>query len=224
MTKQATEYKCFGLTTSLLILAFVHLTSGCEQPAPVKVIAFMDASASSVKLRPRMKTFIEDFVHRLDRHLDKLVVYRLASTTGVIYDGEAFNGPGLRKSLEDYLNEPPSKGTSYGLALDQAVKDAAGARLESRIPVILMVGDAEDEPGPGCVNMTPDLISNDVKKLPDNALLAFTYATPSDRFSKTFQVFQNAMGPSHDSRLQFSTPDTEDNHAVRRFLVTQLKR
>lgn len=193
-------------------------------PAPVRVVAFLDASSSSARLRPRMAGFLEDFVGRLDRHIDKLVVYRMAATVGLIYSGEAWRGPALRDNLAAYIKEPPRTGTSYGAALARAIEEARAAKAEKRRPVVLMLGDGADEPGPGAVNLDPRRIPTQVKALGPEALLCFVFVDPTDRFNATFATFQDAFGPGYDERLQFSTPESEARHAVRNFLLARLKR
>ncbi|MBM3275357.1 MAG: VWA domain-containing protein [Candidatus Sericytochromatia bacterium] len=195
-----------------------------KPPEPVRVVAFLDASSSSVRLRPQMTAFLEDFVGRLDRHLDKLVVYRLAATVGLIYSGEAWRGPALRNNLAAYIKEPARKGTSYGAALERAAQEARGAEAEKRRPVILLLGDAADEPGPGCKNIDRKALPGLVRKMGESAILAFVFADPTDKFSDTFTAFQDAFGASYDERLQFSTPESEARHTVRNFLLAKLKR
>lgn len=195
-----------------------------KPPEPVRVVAFLDASASSVHLRAKMTAFLEDFVGRLDRHLDKLIVYRMAATVGLIYSGEAWRGPSLRDNLAAYIKEPARTGTSYGAALERAAQESRSAAAEKRRPVILLLGDAADEPGPGVVNIDRKKLPGLVESMGADAMLAFVFVDPTDRFSETFTAFQNAFGPGYDERLQFSTPESESRHAVRNFLLSRLKR
>lgn len=216
------KWPIFGLT---VLSTLAGGSFGCgKPPEPVRVVAFLDASASSMALRPKMKGFLEDFVGRLDRHRDKLVVYRLANNAGLVYSGEAWRGPALRNNLEAYIKEPAAAGTSYGLAFERAIEEVAVAKAEGRIPVVLMLGDAADEPGPGCINIAPERIPEYVSGLGSTTLLSFVFANPTDRFSDTFRAFQSAIGPDADERLQFSTPEAEERHIVRNFLVSRLKR
>ncbi len=171
-----------------------------------------------------MTAFLEDFVGRLDRHLDKLVVYRMAATVGLIYSGQAWRGPALRDNLAAYIKEPARTGTSYGAAIARAAEEARSAHAEKRRPVVLLLGDAADEPGPGVVNLDPRKIPAQVEALGPEALLAFVFVDPTDRFNEKFGAFQTAFGPSYDERLQFSTPESEARHAVRNFLLARLKR
>ncbi len=171
-----------------------------------------------------MTAFLEDFVGRLDRHIDKLVVYRMAATVGLIYSGEAWRGPALRDNLSSYIKEPARRGTSYGTALERAAQEARSAAAEKRRPVILVLGDAADEPGPGVVNIDTGKLPGIVERLGPDAILAFVFVTPTDKFSDTFTALQNAFGPGYDERLGFSTPESEARHAVRNFLLAKLKR
>lgn len=210
--------------SSVMCLGMLACGTGCERPEPVRVVAFMDASESSRDLRPKMTAFLEDFVGRLDRHLDKLVVYRLANRIDIIYAGEAWRGPALRNNLAAYIKEPAAMGTSYGLALERAIEEVGYAEAEKRRPVVLFLGDAADEPGPGCVNIDPAKLPEAVKMLGPRTLMAFVFVNPTDHFSNLYHAFQAAFGPSYDEQLQFSTPESEERKVVRNFLVGRLKR
>lgn len=181
---------------------------------PVSVIFVIDSSASNQKNLAQEKSFIKRFVSFLDPS-DKISIIKTSETVYLIYQGKPNRPIPISKSMDKFTQlEPNEKGTAYGKAIDRALNLAKQENKNGFRPVIVVIGDLEDEyvkEG----NLNWDTIAVEIKKLKAVApetTFAFFFAHPQ----KLDNINQKLTDILNNNLL--IAPETATNETLRTLL------
>ncbi len=148
---------------------------------PVVGIFLLDVSASNQDMLYKQQQTILKMAKKLDSE-DKALIYVVTQDTYLVYDGQPNKTVAMRDVMQKRsAYDKSAYGTAYGLALKKAVGDALAYKEKGYKPVIVVLGDLENE---GAIEkqinwkLLPMNIERTLKYIPDLSL-AFLYAHPS---------------------------------------------
>ncbi len=162
----------------LLVVGFQNMDLG--EFKPVAAVFLLDISASNRNLLAQQEQTILKISKRLDSE-DHALIYVVTEDTYSVYNGNPHKLVAMRESMKKRgAFDEKSFGTAYGLALKKAVGDALRYKQDGYKPVIVVLGDLENE---GDItkqinwNTLPKNIKKTLDYIPD-LTLAFLYAHP----------------------------------------------
>ncbi len=162
----------------LLVVGFLNMDLG--EFKPVAAVFLLDISASNRNLLAQQEQTILKISKRLDSE-DHALIYVVTEDTYSVYNGNPHKLVAMRESMKKRgAFDEKSFGTAYGLALKKAVGDALRYKQDGYKPVIVVLGDLENE---GDItkqinwNTLPKNIKKTLDYIPD-LTLAFLYAHP----------------------------------------------
>ncbi len=147
---------------------------------PVSAIFLLDVSASNRTLIDKQTGTILKISKRLDSE-DTALVYIVSENTYNVYDGNPHKLVAIKEAISKrgaYDNK--AYGTAYGLAFKKAIGDALRYQSQGYTPLIVVLGDLENE---GDVtkqlnwNTLPSNLRKTLRYIPD-LKVAFLYAHP----------------------------------------------
>lgn len=166
----------------VVIKLIIYAFSGIQlaEFKPVSAIFLLDVSASNRELMGKQEKTILKISKRLDSE-DHAIIYLVTEDAYNVYNGNPHKLVDMKKAIEK-RGEFDSKayGTAYGTALYKAIGDALHYKANGYTPLIVVLGDLENE---GDItkqinwNVLPKNIRNTLKYVPD-LRLAFLYAHP----------------------------------------------
>lgn len=161
-----------------IVVSFQNMDLG--EFKPVSAIFLLDISASNRNLLSQQEQTILKISKRLDSE-DHALIYIVTEDTYSVYNGNPHKLVAMRESMKKRgAFDSKSFGTAYGLALKKAIGDALRYKQDGYKPVIIVLGDLENE---GAItkqinwSTLPKNIQNTLKYIPD-LTLAFLYAHP----------------------------------------------
>ncbi len=199
----------------LIAVGFMNME--LKQFQPVATIFLLDTSASNKNLQHQQEQTILKVCKRLDSE-DHAIIYVVTEDAYNIYNGKPNKLVAMKKAMETRgTYNTKSWGTAYGVALYKAVGDALRFKEEGYRPVIVFLGDMENE---GDIkkqinwNTLPKNIKNTLKYIPDFTL-AFLYAHPQ----KLDEIRQTLLPVLKEKQLIMASEENVDA-AVRKILET----
>lgn len=199
----------------LIAVGFMNME--LKQFQPVATIFLLDTSASNKNLQHKQEQTILKVCKRLDSE-DHAIIYVVTEDAYNIYNGKPNKLVAMKKAMETRGGyDTKNWGTAYGLALYKAVGDALRFKEEGYRPVIVFLGDMENE---GDIkkqinwNTLPKNIKNTLKYIPDFTL-AFLYAHPQ----KLDEIRQTLLPVLKEKQLIMASEENVDA-AVRKILET----
>ncbi len=165
------------LVPRAIVLLGLLSPTGCEGPRPVALLAFWDASASSLPFQKECQEIIPQQTRRL-LPKDSLSLYRVAQTVTTVHAGPAL-GNSLKSTFRTYFQvDPKERGTSMGMAFRLASRDAHQLATAGYRPVILFLGDLADERGPGTENIDWESLPRLAAELPPETKIVCMFSEP----------------------------------------------
>ena len=147
---------------------------------PVAAIYLLDVSASNRTLIDKQSNTILKISKRLDSE-DTALIYIVSENTYNVYDGNPHKLVAIREAIRKRgAYDSKAYGTAYGLAIKKAVGDALRYQAQGYTPLIVVLGDLENE---GDItkqinwNTLPKNIRKTLQYIPDLKLV-FLYAHP----------------------------------------------
>lgn len=175
---------------------------------PVAAIFLIDISASNQTEIAKQKKYITQFCTNMDPE-DQVKILVVSQDAFLIYEGTPQNTSGIRKSMEQYTQMDSSAwGTAYGTAMKKAMQHVLTMRRNGYIPVVITIGDLENEGDiKGQLNWKtlPDNVKR-IKKYCPELSMAFLYAHPSK-----LDFVKEKLGPIFgEDKLVISTEQMVD--------------
>lgn len=177
---------------------------------PVSAIFLLDVSASNRELMDKQSNTILKISKRLDSE-DTALVYIVSENTYNVYDGNPHKLVQIKEAIQKrgaYDNK--AYGTAYGLALKKAVGDSLRYKAQGYTPVIVILGDLENE---GDItkqinwNTLPSNMKKTLQFVPD-LKLAFLYAHP-EKLDDVRQILLPAFAEKSNN-LVFASEENVD--------------
>ncbi len=199
----------------LVAVGFMNME--LKQFQPVATIFLLDTSASNKSLQHQQEQTILKICKRLDSE-DHALIYAVTEDAYNIYNGKPNKLVAMKKTMETRGGyDDKNWGTAYGLALYKAVGDALRFKEEGYRPVIIFLGDMENE---GDIrkqinwNTLPKNIQGTLKYIPDFTM-AFLFAHPQ----KLDEIRQTLLPVLKEKQLIMASEENVDA-AVRKILET----
>ena len=180
---------------------------------PVAAIFLIDISASNQNQIEKQKRYISQFCTNMDPE-DQVKILIISQDAFLIYEGTPQNTSGIRKSMNQYTQFDSSAwGTAYGTAMKKAMQHALSMQRNGYIPVVITIGDLENEgdvKGQFNWNTLPANIQR-VKQYCPELSMAFLYAHPSK-----LDFVKEKLGPVlGENKLVIATEETVDKATPR---------
>lgn len=180
---------------------------------PVTAIFLIDISASNQSEIAKQKKYITQFCSNMDPE-DQVKIIVISQESFLIYEGTPQNSSGIRKSMEQYTQMDSSAwGTAYGTAMKKAMQHALSMQRNGYIPVVITIGDLENEgdiKGQLNWNTLPSNVQKMKKYCPEISM-AFLYAHPSK-----LDFVKEKLGPVlGEDKLIIATEQTVDKATPR---------
>lgn len=180
---------------------------------PVTAIFLIDISASNQTELDKQKKYVSQFCTNMDPE-DQVKILVISQDAFLIYEGTPQNSSGIRKSMNQYTQFDSSAwGTAYGIAIKKAMQHALSMQRNGYIPVVITIGDLENEgdiKGQINWNTLPANVKR-VKQYCPEITMAFLYAHPSK-----LDFVKEKLGPIlGEDKLIISTEQTVDKATPR---------
>lgn len=180
---------------------------------PVAAIFLIDISASNQNQIEKQKRYITQFCTNMDPE-DQVKILIISQDAFLIYEGTPQNTSGIRKSMNQYTQFDSSAwGTAYGIAMKKAMQHALSMQRNGYIPVVITIGDLENEgdvKGQINWNTLPANVQKVKHYCPEMAM-AFLYAHPSK-----LDFVKEKLGPVlGEDKLVIATEETVDKATPR---------
>ena len=208
----------FGfLFVTVVVLSII----GCSKVLKVDefhkaaVIFIVDSSASNQKNLETQKTAIKRLCSMLDPE-DHIKLMRVSEKSYIIYEGSPQVSL-IRKSLDKFTQYDKSEyGTSYGLAINKAIKHCENMAAEGYIPAIVVIGDLENEGNASAQIKWKNIPIEIAKtKAKTGKLSMFFLCDAPDKLD----LVKEKLGPVLGEKYLIVETDYTSNNAFRRFLA-----
>ena len=202
------------LLSIVLKLVIVGLKSiKVDDFKPVAAIFLIDISASNQLELSKQKKYITQFCSNMDPE-DQVKIIVVSQDAFLIYEGTPQNSSGIRKSMEQYTQMDSSAwGTAYGIAMKKAMQHALSMQRNGYIPVVITIGDLENE-GDIKGQLNWKTLPANVKRIKQycpEISMAFLFAHPSK-----LDFVKEKLGPVlGEDKLIISTEQTVDKATPR---------
>lgn len=212
------------ITVGFLILAFCVIGKllfiglknlKLDEFHPAAAIFVVDSSASNQSKLEEQKKYLKQLCSVLDPE-DEIKILKVSQESYLIYEGSAHNSRGITEAMNAFTKyDEKDYGTAYGEALKKAFSHSLTMKKEGYIPVIVVIGDLENE---GAIekqidwNLLPQNVKNIQSYVPELSM-AFLYAHPQ----KLDNVKEKLTPVLGESKLIIS-PEQNVDKATRKIL------